>query len=191
VEKGNWGHDEYALKALRFIDGHNPNSFSFAGHSQGGFVALHILNYYWTALDQASGGRLVQTIGTPWQGCTIAGDAAALGKIFGIGCGANTDLTRDGATNWLTGISTEHRAVVHSYTTTYKQGNLFGDYCNLAMNILLQWPNDGTCELTYGKLPGGVYEGNTEKQCHTPGMAYMSQTADSARNKLMNQLASR
>ena len=62
----------------------------------------------------------------------------------------------------MSGISAEYRSKVHSYTTTYQQGTFFGDYCNLAMNLILQWPNDGTTELVYGKLPGGVYEGNTE-----------------------------
>jgi len=191
VEKGNWGHAEYALKAMAFIEKYISDSFSFIGHSQGGFVALHILNYYFTALDSASGGRTIQTVGTPWLGCSAAGDAAALGAVFGVGCGANNDLTRDGATNWLTGINLEARKLVHSYTTTYKLGNFFGDWCNLPMNIILQWPNDGTTELAYAKLPGGVDQGNTEKQCHTEGMAYSCQTNDNGRNKQMNNLAAR
>jgi hypothetical protein len=191
IEKGNFGHDEYAQKVMNFVNTFNPESFSFIGHSQGGFVALHIYNYYFTPLENAKGDRLIQTIGTPWQGCSAAGDSAALGKIFGIGCGANNDLTRDGALNWLSGISMENRKVVHSYTTTYKQGNLFGDWCSLPMNLILQWPNDGTTELKYAKLDGGFYEGNTEKQCHTTGMAYVVQTSDESRNKLMNSLAAR
>jgi len=191
VDKGNYGHDEYSLKALNFITSHSSDSYSLIGHSQGGFVALHIYNFYFSGLENAQGSRLIQTIGTPWQGCSIAGDAAALGKLFGVGCGANNDLTRDGAANWLTGISLESRTHVHSYTTTYKQGNFFGDYCNLAVNLILQWPNDGTTELTYGKLPGGFYEGNTEKQCHVSGMAYPAQTDDAARNSVMNLAAAR
>lgn len=37
------------------------------GHSQGGMVGAHIQNYYWTGLDQVTGGRVVQTVGTPYQ----------------------------------------------------------------------------------------------------------------------------
>jgi len=144
-------------------------------------------------LENAKGGRLIQTVGTPWGGCSAAGDAASLGSVFGIGCGTNSDLTRDGAVNWLSGISLESRKAVHSYTTTYNLGTFFGDYCSLPMNMVLQWPNDGTTELTYGKLEGGVYEGNTEKQCHTTGMAYTYkvQTHDQVRNALLNTLAAR
>lgn len=36
----------------------------------------------------------------------------------------NTDLfSRDGAANWLQGISMETRKHVHFYTATYQQGN--------------------------------------------------------------------
>jgi len=191
LEKGNFGHDEYALKVIGFTASHNPESFSLIGHSQGGFVALHISNFYNTELNNAEGGKLIQTVGTPWEGCSAAGDAAALGKLFGVGCGKNNDLTRDGAANWLTGISPESRKDVFSYTTTYKQGNFFGDYCNLPINLILQWPNDGTTELKYGTLKGGNYQGNTEKQCHISGMAYTAQTDDRNRNKAMNAAASR
>jgi hypothetical protein len=44
---------------------------------------------------------------------------------------------------WLSGISTTYRAYVNYYTTTYKLWQFFGDYRNLAANVILQWPNDG------------------------------------------------
>jgi len=186
-----FSHDLYAQKVINFVNTHNPASFSLVGHSQGGFVSLHILNYYFTALDNTQGGKLIQTVGTPWLGCSVAGNAAALGKIFGLSCGSNSDLTRDGATNWLSGISMESRKSVHFYTTTYQQGNFFGDYCSLPMNVLLQWPNDGTCELKYAVLPGGNNEGNTQKQCHVSGMKYLCQTDDNNRNAILNKNAAR
>jgi hypothetical protein len=77
---------------------------------------------------------------------------------------------------------------VNYYSTTYVQGKLFGDYCNLATNLVLSWPNDGVSkigrgegrekdmrekrvddltaekvtELEYAQLPGGQNQGNTE-----------------------------
>ena len=69
------------------------------------------------------------------------------GKIFGVGCGQNHDLTVDGSTLWLAGISNYYRQNVFYYTTTYLRDQFFGDYCNLAINLILNWPNDGTTEL--------------------------------------------
>ncbi len=66
--------------------------YSIIAHSQGGMVAAHIRNYLFSGLDSVSGGRLIQTLGTPFNGNTAAGSAANLGQIFGIGCGANSDL---------------------------------------------------------------------------------------------------
>lgn len=78
-----------------------------------------------------SGGRKIQSIGTPYQGsyrrkfteisgCTAAGSAANLGSAFGVGCGDNFDLSLDGAVLWLSGISSDAKANVYYYTTTYK-----------------------------------------------------------------------
>jgi len=85
----------------------------------------------------------------------------------------------------------DSRKAVHSYTTTYQQGNFFGDYCSVPMNVLLQWPNDGTTELKYAKLQGGTYEGNTEKQCHITSMKYAPQTDERGRNIALNRNAAR
>lgn len=63
---------------------------------------------------------------------------------------------------WLSGISNDARKDVFYSTTTYKQGNLFGDYCNAAVNLVLQWPNDGTTETKYADLPSGKSLGNKE-----------------------------
>jgi len=59
------------------------------------------------------------------------------------------------------------------------------------MNVILAWPNDGTCEIKYGYMPSGTNLGNTQKQCHTAGMAYVAQYTDSARNSRMNAEAAR
>jgi hypothetical protein len=161
------------------------------GHSQGGHVLAHILNYYHTGLDQSKGGRKVQTVGTPWQGCSGAGSAASLIDLFGVGCGSNFDLTIDGSKLWLAGITPETKKELYYFTTTYKQGTFFGDYCNLAVNFVLKWPNDGTAELTLSQLSGANNMGNKEKWCHTEDMGYTAQYLDHTRNAQMNTAAAR
>jgi len=185
----NLPHDSFALAVQQWAQ--NFGAYSFVGHSQGGAVGLHLKNYYWSGLDLADGGRVVQSVGTPYQGCGGAGTAADLGKLFGVTCGANQDLTTDGAKLWLAGVSNQNRAKVYYYTTTYVQGKLFGDYCNLAVNILLKWPNDGTAEYDLSQLPGGVNQGNTEGWCHSVDMKYPPQCENRDRNKLMNSAAAR
>jgi len=186
---GNLLNDAFAMKVADFTK--DIPSWGGVGHSQGGLVLLHLHNYYWTGLSNSKGNRRIQSVGSPYQGCTGAGNAANLIKIFGVACGSNQDLTTDGTKLWLAGISSTARKEVYYATTTYKQGNLFGDYCNMAVNLILQWPNDGTTELKYADLPNGNYLGNKEKWCHTTGMSYPAQYTDSARNKEMNTNASR
>eukprot|EP01123_Difflugia_compressa_P001421 TRINITY_DN1164_c0_g1_i1.p1 TRINITY_DN1164_c0_g1~~TRINITY_DN1164_c0_g1_i1.p1 ORF type:complete len:551 (-),score=83.31 TRINITY_DN1164_c0_g1_i1:68-1600(-) len=187
----NIRNQEYAERVLAYTSSIGMNTYSIIGHSQGGMVAAHIYNYYFTGLDNASGGRLIQSVGTPYQGCSAAGFLADLGKIFGVACGSNNDLSLDGAANWLTGISSEVRSSIYYYTTTYKQGTFFGDWCVLPMNLILQWPNDGTTESKYASISGANYLGNTQQWCHTSGMKYPTQTSDSTRNAEMNQNAAR
>jgi len=184
-------NDEFSQKVLQYVQDNNIDSFSLLGHSQGGMVSAHISNYYFSGLDKSSGGRKIQSIGTPYQGCSAAGCIANLGSVFGVGCGDNFDLSLDGASLWLSGISTSAQNEVYYYTTTYKQGNFFGDYCSLPMNLILEWPNDGTCELDYSTLDGGNSMGNTQEECHITDLAYPAQYHDSARNQVMNANAAR
>lgn len=186
------GHDEFAKLVLNFIDAQNLESFSLVGHSQGGIVGTHILNYYFSGLENAANGRLVQSIGTPYAGCSAAGSSANLGELFGIGCGENFDLSLDGSALWIPGITADTRSQVYFYTTTYSQGGFFGDYCNLAINMILEWPNDGTCEFDYSNLGRGSNNmGNTQKQCHITDMKYPAQYYDHNRNQVMNANAAR
>jgi len=191
VDKGNYGNHQYSEKILSQVQNQGMQSYSIVGHSQGGMVGSHIHNYFWSGMDTAKSGRLVQSLGTPYQGNSAAGSMANLGEVFGVGCGANPDLALDGAANWLTGINTVTRNNVHFYTTTYQQGNFFGDWCNFAMNLVLQWPNDGVTELKYAKLSGGVYVNNKEKWCHSVEMTYSPQFDDRTRNAELNSNAAR
>jgi ADP-dependent glucokinase len=187
----NVGNDEYANLVMDWIQKEKLDSFSLIGHSQGGVVSLHIHNYYFTGLEAATGGRMIQTVGTPWMGCTGAGPAADLANAFGSGCGQNSDLAPDGATLWLAGISMEARKDVYFYTTTYKRNTFFGDYCSLATNAVLKWPNDGITEFKLAKLEGANDMGNKEKWCHTTDMGYPPQYDDEARNTEMAAKAAR
>jgi hypothetical protein len=187
----NIPNDAYAKKVIAFAEKKGLDSFGLIGHSQGGVVAAHIHNYYFSGLEAATGNRLIQTVGTPFLGSTAAANAADLGKVFGVGCGANSDLSRDGAANWISGVSMDSRKDVYFFTTTYKRNTFFGDYCSMPMNSILQWPNDGVTELPYADLPGGKNLGNKDKFCHTTEMAYPAQYDDHDRNKAMDANAAR
>jgi len=189
--KSSLTNEKFAQLVLEHVQEIGMTHWGGIGHSQGGNVLAHIYNYYHSGLDQATGGRLIQSVGTPYQGNSGAGSAANLIKIFGFGCGENFDLTTDGAALWLPGITTDTRKQIFYYTTTYVQGKFFGDHCNLAVNLLLKWPNDGVCELALSPLKGGNALGNKEAWCHTVDMNYPAQYQDSARNKEMNSLAAR
>jgi hypothetical protein len=184
-------NEEFAQLTIKHTEKAGMTSWSGIGHSQGGQVLAHLLNYYFTGLDQATGGRNIQAVGTPFLGCTGAGTAANLIALFGYGCGENFDLTTDGSKLWLAGITKETRKEVFYYSTTYKQGTWFGDYCNLAVNLLLKWPNDGTTEFIYTKLDGGNDQGNKQEWCHVEDMKYPAQYYDRQRNPQMNSLAAR
>lgn len=188
----NLSNDAYALRVLDFIFSTPIRVPSFIAHSQGGMVSTHLLNYYFTDDDdQPTGGRIIQSVGTPYQGTSLADDVANFARTFGLGCGSNSDLSRDGAANWISGISNFVRDEVFYYTTTYPEGAALRDFCNLGTGVLLNQPNDGITELSSASLPGGNDVGNNNMQCHTVDMRYPAQYSDRARNAEMNRLAAR
>jgi hypothetical protein len=154
-----------------------------------------LFSFYWSATDllfnyenrTKSDGVLIQTVGTPWQGSGLSGNLAELGRSIGIGCGNNKDLTYDGSKNWLTTIPKVARQEVTFYTTQYKDWS----WCNIAVNAVLSWPNDGTSENKYSTLVDGVNGGHTKSECHTSDMNYPPQTSSINRNKNLNQNARR
>lgn len=185
----NRSHDAFA----RLIDSYGDNfpSFGVVAHSQGGAASLHLYTYYWSGLDNAGSGRLIQSVGTPYQGTPLAGNLAALGDIFGVGCGYNSNLTTSGASSWLSGIPTWARNKVNYYTTSFTDKWWRYDYCNIASDLVLSDPEDGTTEKSRGQLSGGVNRGHKTGQCHTEGMRDMAQTRDSSRNSSMSANAAR
>ncbi len=186
----NRTHDEFARLIQSF--GNTWNSYGIVAHSQGGAAALHLYNYYWSGLDNATGNRLIQSVGTPYKGTNLAGILATLGSWFGVGCGNNSNLNYSGAASWLAGIPNSSRAKVNYYTTSFRLTNWYtNDYCNFATDLVLSDPEDGTTEQTNGQLSGGVNRGHTTGQCHTAGMRDPAQYQDASRNSVMNTNAAR
>ncbi len=182
-------HDEFALNIL--AQSAPMKSFGVVAHSQGGNASLHLLNFYWSGLDWARGGsRLIQTVGSPFQGTALAGNAAVLGDIFGFGCGENESLNYSGSANWLSLIPSAPRQQVYYHTTSFEDGFGF-DYCNIITDLLLSDPDDGVIERSAGQLPNANNMGHLEGWCHTLGMRDPAQCTDQARNTIMNQEAKR
>jgi hypothetical protein len=180
--------DEFAFGIRVWAKSQRLNSYAIVAHSQGGMAALHLYTFYRSGLDNTGPGRLIQSVGTPYQGTRLAAFMAEVGAIFGAGCGSNYDLTYEGAAQWLAGISPFHRARVSYYTTAFKDD--FGyDYCNPITDRLLADPEDGVVEVARGHLPGGVHGGNTRGWCHTVHMKQPAQYQDTNRNKVMRQRA--
>jgi len=184
-------NDEFSRRLITFMNSQSEAA-TVIGHSQGGMVNTHTYHYYVTPLDKSKGSkeRIIQTVGTPFQGCSLAGSAAGLGQIFGVGCGSNNDLSTSGAKSWLSDISIQSRSEVYFYFTQYATGGLINS-CSTAANLILKWPNDGTTEVEFANLPyGNNQQGNPKKGwCHTTGMNHPPQCTDSTRNKEMDKLA--
>jgi hypothetical protein len=168
-------------------------SFSTVAHSQGGMASLHLNAFYWSSLDahDKSGLRRIQSVGTPYQGTNLAGNLANLGQVFGLGCGPNTDLTRDGAVNWLSKIPMDARKDIWYYTTQYEDSWWLSAACVTGANFVLATPNDGTTAKKYGQLEGANNGGHKKGWCHTNGMSYGAQCTDPDRNAEMNKYAAR
>ncbi len=186
-------HDEFALNII--AQAAPMKSFGVVAHSQGGNASLHLLNFYWSGLDWAQAGnrggdRLIQTVGSPFQGTALAGNAAVLGDIFGFGCGENESLSYTGSANWLSLIPSSPRQQVYYHTTSYEDGFGF-DYCNFITDLLLSDPDDGVIERSAGQLPSANNMGHLEGWCHSMGMRDPAQCTDQARNTIMDQEAKR
>jgi hypothetical protein len=183
-------HDDFARR-IRDFGATKFTSYGIVAHSQGGAASLHLYTYYWSGLDSATGNRLIQSVGTPYQGTALAGNLALLGQIFGAGCGSNYDLTYSGAAAWLAGIPSWARAKVHFHTTSETEVWWRWDYCQIATEPFLNDPEDGVVEKDKGQLPGANNRGHKIGWCHTSSMRDPAQTSDSARNADMNANAAR
>ena len=193
--KQSRSQDQFALLIKKFAEEtHKLSSYGILGHSQGGLASVHLKAYYWSGLDTASGGggRVVQSVGSPYRGCSLAGTLADLGGLFGVGCSSNNDLAPNGAQVWLSKVPKDAQEKVFYYTTQYDDSWFLAPACVTASGLVLHAPNDGTCEIKYSTLDkAGNNMGNTKKFCHTDGMNYPPQTKDATRNSLMNKQAAR
>jgi len=186
----NRTNDQFARLILSF--GSTWHDYGIVAHSQGGLASLHLYTYYWSGLDYVtSGTRLIQSVGSPYQGTNIAGILASVGSWFGVGCGSNADLTFSGAASWLAGIPTSTRAKVNYYTTSFTDSAWTYDYCNMATDLVLDDPDDGVTEKAMNQLSGAVNRGHVTGQCHTTGMRDPAQYLDASRNATMNANAAR
>ena len=176
---------DLATRAAQF------KSYGIVGHSQGGCAALHLYTDYWSGLDWAGPGRLMQCVGAPLEGTPLAGNLAALGAALGIQCGSNYDITPDGAAVWLAGIPTAARAKLHTYTTTFTNVPFFYDYCNIVTDVFLSDPEDGVVENAAGHIVGAQNMGLTTGWCHVSGMRDPAQTGDASRNAVLNAQGAR
>ena len=176
---------DIAARAAQF------KSYGLIGHSQGGCAALHLYAYYWSGLDWAGPGRLLQCVGAPLEGTALAGNLAALGQIFGVQCGSNYDMTYDGAAAWLSGIPTAARAKLYTHTTTFTDVPFFYDYCSIVSDLFLSDPEDGVTEDFSGHIVGGQNMGLRAGWCHVSGMRDPAQTGDANRNATMNAQGAR
>ena len=170
--------------------GQSLESFSIVGHSQGGLASVHLYTFYWSTADNLPKDeniRVIQSVGSPYGGCSAAGSIASIGKIFGAGCGTNTDLSVDGAQKWLKTIPETSQTKVYYYTT---QNPANGKACSSAMDWILYRPNDGTSEARYvTALTKANNMGLTYGWCHTSDMTYPPQCTDPTRNAELNKYA--
>jgi len=178
-------------KIATYATSQGLTSYSAVGYSQGGMAISHLVNFYWSGLDTSISGRVLQSVVTPYQGSSAAGTTASLGKAFGVGCGSVYDLTKDGASLWLSGMTTDTRAMVYYYYVTYDETKTLAKYCNAATNLILEKPNDGVTEMVYAPLSGGVDCGRKSGWCHATNMKYNPAFSDSSRNQEMNSKAAR
>lgn len=185
----NRSHNQFA----QLIDNYGDqfDSFGIVAHSQGGAASLHLYTYYWSGLDYSTGNRLIQSVGTPYRGTALAGSLAAIGDVFGAGCGTNWDLTYDGAALWLSGIPSWARSRVYYSTTSFTDKWWRYDYCNIGTDLFLDDPDDGVTEKWAGQLSGANNMGHKTGWCHTTDMRDTGQVLDYSRNVNMNANANR
>jgi len=181
-------NDDFARKIVKFANSNGVTSFSAIGHSQGGMAIAHLRNYYWSGFDVPTNGRILQSIAAPYLGCGLSGNLAGLGKILGIGCGSNYDLSYDGASLWLSGISADTLGQLYYYYVQYGSNPT---NCNAAANMMISKPNDGTTEVQYAQPRGAQRAGFNTGECHIEGMKYPAIFLNHSRNQQMNSLAAR
>ena len=155
------------------------NFFSTVAHSQGGMASLHLLNYYWTGLNNSDGARPIQSIGTPYKGTYLAQLQSVLSFLISTPCPNVPELTRSGAQQWLAGIAPAARDKVYYYRTR----GLRLSPCHWAASTIIGGRDDGLVSEDDGVLVGGHSTGVVKRQCHTGDMRHRFQLDDLGRNR--------
>eukprot|EP00038_Savillea_parva_P026082 m.51281 g.51281 ORF g.51281 m.51281 type:complete len:709 (+) comp7294_c0_seq1:59-2185(+) len=183
--------EEFAEDVLQYIEQEGLGKFSSVGQSQGGQVQLHILNYYFTGLDDVSGGRRIQSVATPYRGISSYGSLSDWAEALYPDCIPPYSFSPDGAQNWEMGIAMEYLEQTHVYRTRYKWG--IPENCNWLINMFLNGYHDGAVEVSHSTPfanVGTIFD-VTEGQCHKEDMSYPPSFEDHNRNAEMNAAASR
>jgi len=179
-------NDQYAQAINSF--GSSYSSFGVLGLGQGGNAALQLYTFYTSGLDYATGRRLIQSVGAPYQGTNAAGNTAYIQQVFGSECTVVYNLTPTGAAAWLSNIPSNKRTSVYYYTVTPPSGNV----CTSLSSGILTEPSDGFIQQSPdGQLSRGNNLGNTGGWCHMANMNYAAAYLDHTQNSNMNSLAAR
>jgi ADP-dependent glucokinase len=178
-------NNEFAQRIGDFAASSGASCISTVGHSQGGMATTTLFERYWSYMDHAGNGRMIQSVGTPWSGNGAGGWA----DLLGSDCPLPYDLTTDGAPTWLATISADTRSNVYFFYTQYKKGPFAN--CNSLVNLVLSKPNDGATENKYAILEGANNMGLTYGQCHIEGMNHPASFLDRTRNADMFANAAR
>jgi pimeloyl-ACP methyl ester carboxylesterase len=213
-------NDVFASLLKDFLDSHgltysSGRSCSIVAHSQGGMAALTLYRNYWTCLDNSQATRLIQTVGTPFQGSNLAsvgvtlkdGTDAFVQTLANLGaidsdnfhmsleealqeCKVKMDhLSRSSAAAWLQTIPNTYRAKVWYRTTSFTDRSFRWDYCHVFTDLLLDDPDDGATEKVRGVLPGGNFVSHDEGWCHSVDWREPPQFQDPTYNRLMDSFA--
>ncbi len=185
----NFSHDQFAQDFIAF--GSQYKSYGLVGHSQGGNAAVHLYTFYWSGLDWAGDGRLLQCLGSPFSGTSLAGNLSILGELFGFGCGVNYDMTYDGAAEWLSYVPASTRQNTWTWTSTVEDQWWSYDYCHILTDLVLWDPDDGVVENSEGDLDGANNMGTTTGWCHIKLMAEPREVDDTNRSSEMDMEAAR
>lgn len=193
--KRSMTNDEFARKVIDYTEKLELDSFALVAQSQGGMASLHILNYYHTGLDiRQQPGRKIQSVATPYRGNTALTEFKKYLDIIGIDCNGPFDLSVEGAALWLTGIGQANIIETNIYRTQYNPNpaSSTGGWCIAIMNLILQTPNDGVCEVQYSAPPTDQKAFKVDPgECHGDGMEWPASFWDRTRNHEMNNAAGR
>lgn len=192
-------NNAFALEILNQANSHFSDWFSVVAHSQGGMAATHLHAFYQSHLGHPNIERIIQTVGTPYQGNQFMDfyyfdPIGWIVNLFNLApCEPVFELTTLGAFLWRISIPTTTAKKVHYYRTTHRVATGFFDHlqfwrwkCGISSYFLLG-RDDGVVTTSKGHFGRANSHGVTRGQCHTEGYRYMDQKDDISRNEIMDK----